>query len=1076
MHGDRDSVSVEPCRARRVRHSVEAGGLYRIENYDEALPFSSFLPGIAGPAGAPLWAMYVNRGQGIVSFGTQGKDGAILEFLPATWAYQLAGLQGFRTLCKIDGEYYEPFQRGEANLRCQLSRAMQIEMDRVAVEERNGTLEMAWHAEHFALVNRPLPALIRRVTFTNLAPARRRLQVLDGLPLIQPAGFTDRQMKRMRRLSEAYASVRLIGGVTAFYSARVRAHDEAEVLEITEGNFCAVWQLGAEGRLVPLEPVVDPDVVFGQGQDLVTPRLFLANGEIDRSAQTWENRLGCALAPVDCSLAAGESLTLLSLTGAAPSETLACELIEEFESLDAFDRASDASRALVREISDPAFTVSAHPALDAYARQNFLDNVLRGGVPVLVPSRQGPALVHLYSRKHGDLERDYNDFVVPATPLSDGVGNFRDVLQNRRSDVWFHPETLDAEIRLFVSLLQPDGYNPLQVFGHRFRLGVDCEASAVCPAEDPEARRAFEKLVRRPFAPGEVLAWADLHGVQGGPVSDWFTALLQQCDRLVVAHGHEGGHWIDHWTYLVDLLDAFSSVHPERVPGMLTEGEPIEWFDDGAFVQPRSRKHVLRPQGPLQIHALTPAPPTAHRLPGTTVLGKLCALVAIKAVSFDFEGKGIEMDAGRPGWNDAMNGLPGLFGSSTCETAALVRICEWLREHLPQARDTTLPAVVADLIDEAVADLRPAAHDWNRAATIRERFRQRVRDGKDLAWRTVPGAVLDELLTLAERRARRGIELATDPATGLLHTYYVAEPREYDIQREADGAPRLDPATGSPLISVRGFAQRPLPLFLEGQVNLLRLASREEGRRIHRAVRASALFDETLRMYKLNENLAECSQRIGRARTFTRGWFENESIWLHMSHKYLIELLRKGLTEEFHADAATMLVPFMDPLVYGRSVLENSSFLGSSANPDPKTHGRGFVARLSGTTAEFIQIWLLLTLGPKPFVWDGARMRLDLHPQLPASWFTQRETRGTWHGEAVVIPPDAFACAFMGQCLLVYHNSVRRNTYGPGGVSPSRAALDGGAPQPWSDIADSAAGPVRSRCVQRLDVWLEPVG
>ena len=38
---------------------------------------------------------------------------------------------------------------------------------------------------------------------------------------------------------------------------------------------------------------------------------------------------------------------------------------------------------------------------------------------------------------------------------------------------------------------------------------------------------------------------------------------------------------------------------------------------------------------------------------------------------------------------------------------------------------------------------------------------------------------------------------------------------------------------------------------------------------------------------------------IGRARAFTPGWLENESIWLHMEYKYLLGLLKAGLCEAF---------------------------------------------------------------------------------------------------------------------------------------------------------------------------------
>jgi hypothetical protein len=51
------------------------------------------------------------------------------------------------------------------------------------------------------------------------------------------------------------------------------------------------------------------------------------------------------------------------------------------------------------------------------------------------------------------------------------------------------------------------------------------------------------------------------------------------------------------------------------------------------------------------------------------------------------------------------------------------------------------------------------------------------------------------------------------------------------------------------------------------------------------------------------------------------------------------------------------MLPFMDPEVYGRSLMECSSFIASSAFPDPSIVGQGFLARLSGSTAEFLDIW-----------------------------------------------------------------------------------------------------------------------
>jgi hypothetical protein len=56
---------------------------YVLEDFDAKSTFSSFLPGVAGYFGKPVWVFYVNRGQAVSTFGTESKDYPILEFNPA---------------------------------------------------------------------------------------------------------------------------------------------------------------------------------------------------------------------------------------------------------------------------------------------------------------------------------------------------------------------------------------------------------------------------------------------------------------------------------------------------------------------------------------------------------------------------------------------------------------------------------------------------------------------------------------------------------------------------------------------------------------------------------------------------------------------------------------------------------------------------------------------------------------------------------------------------------------------------------------------------------------------------------
>ena len=62
---------------------------------------------------------------------------------------------------------------------------------------------------------------------------------------------------------------------------------------------------------------------------------------------------------------------------------------------------------LAEALTDGIRTRTASAAFDAYCRYTYMDNVLRGGYPMQLGNNK---IFYVYSRKHGDLERDYNSF------------------------------------------------------------------------------------------------------------------------------------------------------------------------------------------------------------------------------------------------------------------------------------------------------------------------------------------------------------------------------------------------------------------------------------------------------------------------------------------------------------------------------------------------------------------------------------------------------------------------------------------------------------------------------------------
>lgn len=89
---------------------------------------------------------------------------------------------------------------------------------------------------------------------------------------------------------------------------------------------------------------------------------------------------------------------------------------------------------------------------------------------------------------------------------------------------------------------------------------------------------------------------------------------------------------------------------------------------------------------------------------------------------------------------------------------------------------------------------------------------------------------------------------------------------------------------------------------------------------IHDAVLASELYDKPLGQYKICESLSGQPFEMGRMMAFTPGWLENESVWLHMSFKYYLELLRAGLYEQYYSDGVRSGVASNAAAANGRSV------------------------------------------------------------------------------------------------------------------------------------------------------------
>ena len=1075
---------------KKAKYYLNRNGEFVIENYNFAKPFANFFPGIAGKYGIPMWVFYVNRSQGIASLGTKDKDHSILEFFPANRAWQLVSSQGFRTFIKVfTGKktiFYEPFHNGFVNLPFTLNNNMFITSSELKIEENNLSLGLKVKVEYFTIPNDSYAALARIVSIKNTTKATKKIQLLDGLPQIIPYGTSNLFLKKLGRTIEAWMNVENLEMGVPFYKLDVDPTDRPEVIHIKEGNFYLGFHYEKEKPRI-IKPIVDPQSVFGPVTDFSCPRQFLAIKNFPYpKKEIFKSKTPSAFLLLNLAIPALEEKTFYAVIGYMRSRQALESSIPKITAAGYLIQKKEENQRIIAELQADINTESSSREFDLYAKQTYLDNIMRGGYPITFShpekSNHQQTVFYLYCRKHGDLERDYNKFQLAATYFSQGNGNYRDMNQNRRCGIWFNPDINDESVITFFNLLQADGFNPLVFKGLSFVLKDSAEFKKVLG--DIVEDNGLSKIVsflNKPFTPGEVILFIAENKIKLRVSYDKFLdILLSHCLKIQEAE-HGEGFWTDHWTYNLDLLESYLGVYPEKLKEIVFDKKAFTFYDNTEIVKPRSEKYLLKDGAARQLHSL--APDNAKRemmrkrsihphivrseygkaeIYQTTLMNKLLCLLVNKLASLDPNGIGIEMEANKPNWFDALNGLPALFGSSICETFELKRLILFIKDVL---RKTGVEKIYLTEeihkflinLDNLIKEyLNSSSGDkdyryWDKSYSLKEDYRQKSRfgfSGKELEITT------DELITFLNNALKKtdlGINKARDAKTNIYSAYFFNEVADYQPLK-------------APFIKPTKFIQKKLPFFLEGQMHALRLAENtNKAKALYKATKASKLYDTKLKMYKVTAPLKSMPEEIGRCRVFTPGWLENESIWLHMEYKYLLEVLKQGLYAEFYSDFKNALIPFQKPEKYGRSILENSSFLVSSAFPDKNLQGNGFVARLSGSTAEFLQIWLIMNLGTRPFFLNAQNeLNLKFSPLL-AGWLFDRKGKYSFN--------------FLSKIWVTYHNPKRKDTFGKNAAKIKKIIFndkDGNSVEISSDtIPLPYAEQIRSRQITHLNIYLD---
>lgn len=698
-----------------------------VRDYDARSTFSNFLPGVAGVFGKPVWSFYVNRGQALASFGLASKDFPIMEFNTANKAYQVTPYVGFRTFLegtrsghksKEDGVSFlmEPFSPTYSKVEgvdddSKPDRTMYVGTNEMEIKEVDNVHGVTTSVNYFVLPEEDFAALVRRTTFTNTGDDDLTLSALDGLAKIEPTGGKLQWgLKNIGRTLEGWMGVYHANDDLGlpYYRMSTEPSDTASVKIEKAGHYCIAFIDGDED-LLPI--VYDTDKVFGFSTTLQEPN-GLRKSTIEKivsNPQFGDAKTSSAFAAAQkVTLAPGESVTINSVYGQAEDIKELPKIAKVVTKKKFITKKFERARDLMNELTSSVETHTASKLFDGTIKQNYLDNSLRGGMPVILGELDADArssnadedprlkVYHVFSRIHGDLERDYNDFNIDPTYFSQGPGNYRDVAQNRRNDVVFSPRIGSAVVRQFLSYIQADGYEPLTVEANAYQIVDANQASRVAgiiAADIGNSTKVVKDILAGGiFRPGQMFTLFDQLNVtlkvSQQRAIDEIMSIATETPMAV----YGSGYWADHWEYYLDLIEAYTSIYPDGEESLMYDTE-LRYFFSTATVKPRSQKYVEdytfdgKTKHILQLDATDfdtekvkeqeafrnvttglvaneanwqrTGGPGSGRAFTSPAISKLFLLGAMKFSMRDAYGMGVEYEGGRPGWNDAMNGLAG---------------------------------------------------------------------------------------------------------------------------------------------------------------------------------------------------------------------------------------------------------------------------------------------------------------------------------------------------------------------------------------------------------------------------------
>jgi hypothetical protein len=824
--------------------TLDGEQFYRIANYDRMAPFFMTLV-----SHSDHW-MFLSSNGGLTA-GRRNPRSALFPYYSDDKIHDAGDLTGSKTLVFVEHEgreqLWEPFERSDKGVY-ELSRNLYKNVigNKLVFEEINHSLGVvfsyAWNtSERFGFV--------RRAKIRNLGNQEVRIQMIDGIQNLLPAGVDARMQSEFSTLVDAYKRNELLtDGNLGLFTLSSIPSDRPQPSESLEAT--VVWCEGLDGfpRLLSARqldafrrqrPVVaENETRAVRGAYFVQARCFLP----PQGEKQWH-----IVAEVE-----QDAAQVIALSGLlASSQELACLLQDDIQhgsaelsklvaGADGL-QVTDNQLRCARHFSNVLFNImrggifdqgdrwdkadlKSHlktanaPLATRYAEviDALPDRFTRGEAQQALAATGSADLVRLYyeylplvfSRRHGDPSRPWNQFSIEIR-TADGSrnrsyqGNWRDIFQNWEALCWSFPCYVDSVISKFVNATTPDGYNPYRIT----RDGIEWETV------------------------DEMDDWSNI------------------------------GYWGDHQIiYLLKLLELSRRFFPDQLRGILSR-------DQFAYANVpyriRSYEQVLQdPHNSLDFDK-SAQHQIDRRVATTGSDGKLVWDKAGHVYHVNFTEKllvpllaklsnlipdaGIWMNTQRPEWNDANNALVG-YGVSMVTMYYLRRylaFCEELFGH-DQAPDYLLSAEVADYLTEIRSVLEDQLTMINGPSSDQQR--RTLLEGLGKAGSKYRETIYREGFS-GERAQVRRTDLVDFFRLALSYVEHsISTNRRDDHLYHAYNLMKVEPNGG--------ISRRHLYEMLEGQVAVLSsgFLSAEEAVKLLGALRESALFRADQHSYLLYPN------------------------------------------------------------------------------------------------------------------------------------------------------------------------------------------------------------------------------